>query len=228
MNFTLVHNFTLFLTLCTPSLSAHSVFCFLLPFSASLSRLRTPQMATTMCEPPPMTKCVLPPIPPCTTQTTAPPQEHQGELHLLAAAPAAQVPQPVEEPRGPLAPSLRLDAHKPATTPDRLPDCPILAMPSSTPSPVGARTSSPQLTPPLQPMTSLGTVASWTPLPNWPMTTMDTPHTTRPIEWVLHHLAWLLWRLAHRMRCTGWDLGWAVLGLGLAREVRLPLDQRLD
>lgn len=185
-------------------------------------------MVITMCEPPPMTKCVLPPIPPCTTQTTAPPQEHQGEPHLLAVALAAQVPRPAEESRVLLAPSLHLDARKPATTPDHLPDCPTSAMPSSTPSPVGAKASSPQLTLPLQPVTSLGTVASWTPLPNWPMTTMDTPHTTRPTEWVLHHPAWLLLRLAHPMRCMGWDLGWAVLGLGLAQEVHLPRDQRLD
>lgn len=160
-------------------------------------------MAITMCEPPPMMKSVLPPIPPCTTLTTAPPREHQGELHLSAAAPVAQVPQPAEEPQGPLAPSRHPDAHKPATTRDRLPDCPTSATPSSTPSPAGARTSSPRLTLPLPPVTSLETAASWTPLPSWPTTTMDTPRTTRPTEWVLHHPAWLLWKPARLTRCTG-------------------------
>lgn len=193
-------------------------------------------MATTTCERPPTMKVALPLAPPCTTLTTAPLQEHQGELHLLAAVLVAQEPRPAEEPPVPLAPSRPLAGPRPATTPGPPPDFPTSAMPSSTPSPVGARASSPQLTLPLWPATSQGTAASWTPLPSWPTTTTDTPRITRPTAWVLPRPAWPPWRPAHPMKCTGWDpgldpgwdLGWGALGLVWVPGVLLPRDQRLD
>lgn len=61
-------------------------------------------MGTTMSEPLPMMRAALPLAPPCTILTTAPLQEHQGALHLLAAALVAQELQPAEEPLVPLAP----------------------------------------------------------------------------------------------------------------------------
>lgn len=211
-------------------LNAHSVFLFLLFVIVSL--FRTPPMATTTCEPPPTMKAAPPPAPPCTTLTTVPLQEHQGELHLSAAVQAAQEPQPAEEPLFPLAPSPPLVAPRPATTPGPPPDCPTSATPSSTPSPVGARASSPRLTLPLWPATSQGTAASWTPLPSWPTTTMATPLITRPTAWVLPRLAWLPWRPAHPTKCMGWDLewdpGWGVQGSVWVPGVLLPQDQRLD
>lgn len=203
-------------------------------------------MATTTCEPPPTMKAAPPPAPPCITLTTAPLLEHQGELHLLAAAPEAQEPRPAEEPPVPLAPSPPLAAPRPAMIPGPPPDFPTSATRSSTPSPVAARASRPRLTPPLWPATSQGNAASWTPLPNWPMTTTDTPHITRPTAWVSPHPAWPRWRLAHPMKCTGWDLGWGALGSVWALwvlwvpwvpwvllvpgvpGVLLPRDQRLD
>lgn len=149
-----------------------------------------------------MMRAAPPPAPPCTTLTTAPLQEHQGALRLLAAVLGAQEPLPAEEALVLLAPSRPLAGPRPATTPGPLPDFPTSATLSSTPLPVGVRASSPRLTPPLWPAISQGTAASWTPLPSWPTTTTDTPHITRAIAWVLPLQAWPLWRLAHPMKCT--------------------------
>lgn len=189
-------------------------------------------MATTTCEPPPTMKAAPPLAPPCTTLTTAPLQERQGELHPLAAVPEAQEPRPAEEPLFLLGPLRPLADPRPAMTPDPPPDFPTSAMPSSTPLPAGARASSPQQTPPLWPATSPGTAASWTLLPSWRTTTTDTPLITRPTAWVLPHPAWPPWRLAHPMKCMGWDLewgpGWGAQGSAWVPGVPLPRDQRLD
>ena len=209
-------------------------------------------MATTMCEPPPTMKAALHPAPPCTTLTTAPQQEHQGELHLSAAVLAAQELRPAEGHPVLPAPSLPLAAPRPATTPVPPPDCPTSATPSSTPSPAGARASSPRLTLPPWPAISQGTAASWTPLLSWLMITTDTLRITRPTAWVSPRPAWPPWRPAHPMKCMGWDPGWDLgwdpgwdlgwdpgwdpgwdLGLGALGSawvlgVLLPRDQRLD
>lgn len=164
-------------------------------------------MATTMSEPPPTTKAAPPPAPPCTTPTTGPPLGHQGELHQSAAAPADREPRLAEEHPVHQAPSPPPAVRKPATTLDPRPDSPTSATPSSTPSLVGARANSLHPILPQQPATSQETAASWTPLPSWPTTTMDTPPITRPTVWVSPRPAWPRWRPAPLMRCTGWDPG---------------------
>lgn len=183
-------------------------------------------MGTTMSELLLKTKSCLGPAPPYTTLTTVPLPEHQGALHLSAAALEVQGPLPVEELLV-LVPSPPLGAHRLVMTPDRHPGCPTSAMLSSTRSPVGVRASSPQLIPPPQPVTSQETVASWTPPPSWPTTTTDIPHTIRPTAWASHHPAWPPWRPVPPTRCMEWDPGWAALGLGSAQEVQHHLDQRL-
>lgn len=193
---------------------------------------RIPPTVTTMCEPPPTMKAALHPAPPCTTLTTAPLQELRGELHPSAAVLPAQERQPAVEPLFPLVPSPPLVGHRPATTHDLLPDFPTSATLNSTPSPVVARASSLQLTPPLFPAISQESAASWTPLRSWLTTITDTPRITRPIAWVLPHPAWPPWRPAHPMKCTGWDQvldpGWGAPGSAWVPVAQLLRGQRLD
>lgn len=184
-------------------------------------------MGTTTSELLPKTKSCRGPAPPFITLTTVPLQEHQGALHLSAAALEVQGPLPVEELPFLPVPSPPLGAHRLVMTPDRRPDCPTSATPSSTRSPAGVRASSPQLILPPQPVTSQETVASWTPPPSWPTTTTDTLRIIRPTAWASHRPAWPPWRPAPPTRCMGWDPGWAALGSASAREARLHLDQRL-
>lgn len=201
------------------------IILILLP-SVSTCLCRTPLTDTTTCELLPRTKSTLGPVPPYTTLTTAPLQERQAVRPPSVAAPGALEPPPAEEPPSPQDLSPPLDARKPATTPGRLPDCLTSAMPSSTRSPAGVKASSPLPTPPQRPLTSLVTVASLTPLPSWPTTTMATLHTTRPTAWASHLLAWPLWRPAPPTRCTVWGPGCQARGSGPAPVARLPPDQR--
>ena len=192
-----------------------------------LSPSRTLLTATTTYVPQPTTRADLP-LAPCTTPTTGPPT-HQGALPPSAAVPEARGPRPAVEPHpGPCPPQ----AGQPVTTPDPRLDSPITATPSSTPSPGPARASSPRLTPPRRPLTSPETAAYWTALRSWPMTTTATPPTILT-AWASPRPAWLLWRPARPMRCTGWDRGWGQewgwgLEWGLGWGQRPRRAQRLD
>lgn len=136
-------------------------------------------MATTTSEPPPMMRRAPSPVPSTTRGSFAPRTRTADQPVPLPADP--QVLPAV------LFPPVQCQAQgQVATTPARLPGCPMPPTPSSTPSP-GCRRASKHLQIQLFNLLeiTLETAVCWTAQPSWPMTTTDTPLSIPATAWAL-------------------------------------------
>lgn len=136
-------------------------------------------MATTTSEPPPTMRRAPSPVPSTTRESFAP--------RTRTADQPVPLPADRQAPPAVLFPPVQCQAQgQVATTPARLPGCPMPPTPSSTPSP-GRHRASKHL--PIQRFNHLeitpGTAAFWTAQPSWPMTTTDTPPSIPATAWAL-------------------------------------------